>query len=435
MNSQRTIGKEATISGISLHLGSESCLTFKPAPPDSGVVFVRTDLPGSPRISANIANAIGGVVRRTSVGSQQVIMHTIEHVMAALAGLRIDNVIIEANAPEPPAVDGSALPFVEVLKDADIVDQGVPRQELKLNETFSVSDRDRELIIIPNIGAASRAARSKVTYAFKFNSPVLLTQLVSLEINEDSFASEIAPARTFCFQHEVEALKAQGLGKGGSSDNVVVIDDAGIPDHPPRLEDEMARHKILDLIGDLYLLGSIPAGHIMGIRSGHDLNARLIQKIAESHQKNRRMENTATIESLDVNEIKRILPHRYPFLLVDRVIELKEDKMAVGIKNVSINEEFFQGHFPQRPIMPGMLQVEALAQLAGILLSWNRKDDGSIGLFRTVEKVKFRRPVVPGDQLRLEVHVLRKRSKVAKFSGQAFVGAEMATEAEFTIAL
>ena len=428
MNFQRTIGKDAKISGISLHLGSESCLTFKPAPPDSGVVFERTDLPGSPRIKADIASAIGGVVRRTSVGSQEVIMHTIEHVMATLAGLQIDNVIIEANAPEPPAMDGSALPFVEILKDAGIVDQNVPRRELQLTEALSVRSEDKELVIIPD-GSCG------INYAFKLDSPVSLTQLVSLEINEDSFASEIAPARTFCFQHEVEALKAQGLGKGGSSDNVVVIDSDGVPDHPPRLEDEMARHKILDIIGDLYLLGSIPNGRIIGIRSGHDLNARLIRKIAQSHQKNLRISNTATMEPLGANEIKRILPHRYPFLLVDRVIQWEEGKMAVGIKNVTVNEEFFQGHFPQQPIMPGMLQVEALAQLAGILLFRNRKHGDLLGLFRTVEKVKFRRTVVPGDQLRLEVQVLRKRSNIAKFSGRAFVEAEVATEAEFTIAL
>lgn len=428
MNSQRTIGRDAKISGISLHLGMESCLTFKPAAPDSGVVFERTDLPGSPRIKADIASAIGGVARRTSVGSQEVIMHTIEHVMATLAGLQIDNVIIEGNAPEPPAMDGSALPFVEILKDAGIVDQNVPRRELQLTEPLSVRSEDKELVIIPD-------GSCRVNYAFKLDSPVLLTQLVSLEINEDSFASEIAPARTFCFQHEVEALKAQGLGKGGSSDNVVVIDNDGIPDHPPRLEDEMARHKILDLIGDLYLLGSIPNSRIIGIKSGHDLNVRLIRKIAESHQKNLRISNTATMEPLGVNEIERILPHRYPFLLVDRVIQWEEDKMAVGIKNVTANEEFFQGHFPHQPIMPGMLQVEALAQLAGILLFRNRKHDDLLGLFRTVEKVKFRRTVVPGDQLRLEVQVLRKRRNIAKFSGQAFVEAEVATEAEFTIAL
>lgn len=428
MNSQRTIGKEVTISGISLHLGSESRLTFKPATPDSGMVFVRTDLPGAPRISAEISNTIGGVVRRTSVGSQEGIMHTIEHVLAALAGLGIDNVIIESNAPEPPAADGSALPFVEALKKAGIVVQNAPRRELRITETLSVSDGDKELTLIPD-------TICRITYVFRSDSHASLTQLVSLEINEDSFADKIAPARTFCFEHEVEALKAQGLGKGGSSDNVVVIDDDGKPDHPPRLEDEMARHKILDLIGDLYLLGSIPNGHIIGIRSGHDLNVKLIQKIAESHQKNRRIENAATIKPLGVNEIKRILPHRYPFLLVDRVIEWEKDRMAVGIKNVTINEEFFQGHFPQEPIMPGMLQLEALAQLAGVLISRSKKDNNSIGMFRGVEKVKFRRTVIPGDQLRLEVRVLRKRSNIARFGGQVFVDGETAVEAEFTIAL
>lgn len=426
MNSQKTIGKEATIAGIGIHLGVESCLTFKPAPPNSGLIFVRTDLPDSPRISANIASAMNGVVRRTSVGSQEVNIHTIEHVMAALAGLRIDNVTIEINAPEPPVMDGSSLPFVEVLRDAGIVEQDAPRRELQLAETLSVSDGDRELTLIPGDSC-------RVTYTFKSQSPVSITQLVSLEITEDTFVSEVAPARTFCFRYEVDALKAQGLGKGGT-ENVVIIDDHGAPDHPPRLEDEMARHKILDLIGDLYLLGSLPRAHIIALRSGHDLNTKLIQKIAESDRKYRRMNNTPTMKPLGINEIKDILPHRYPFLLVDRVIELEEDKRAVGIKNVTVNEEFFQGHFPQEPIMPGMLQVEALAQLAGILLSQNKEDD-SIGLFRSIEKVKFRRQVIPGDQLRLEVEILRKRRNITRFSGQAFVNAELVVEAEFTVVL
>ncbi len=425
MNSQKTIGKEATIAGIGIHLGVESCLTFKPAPPNSGLIFVRTDLPDSPRISANIASAMNGVARRTSVGSQKVNIHTVEHVMAALAGLRIDNVTIEIDAPEPPVVDGSALPFAEVLRDAGIVEQDAPRRELQLAETISVSDEDRELTLIPG-------DRCRVTYTFKSQSPPI-TQLVSLEITEDTFVSEIAPARTFCFQHEVDALKAQGLGKGGT-ENVVIIDDNGVPDHPHRLDDEMARHKILDLIGDLYLLGSIPRAHIIALRSGHDLNTKLIQKIAESDQKYRRISNAPTIEPMGINEIKSILPHRFPFLLVDRVIELEEDKRAVGIKNVTVNEEFFQGHFPQEPIMPGMLQVEALAQLAGILLSKNKEDD-SIGLFRSIEKVKFRRQVVPGDQLRLEVEILRKRRNITRFSGQAFVNAKLVVEAEFTVVL
>ena len=424
MNSQRTIGKEMTISGISLHLGSESCLTFKPAPPDSGVIFARADLPGSPQIRAGNDNTVGGMVRRTTVGSAEIMIHTVEHVLAALAGLGIDNVTIETNAPEPPAADGSALPFVEVLKDAGIVEQNAPRRELKLTETLSVKDADRELVIIPD-------ENCKITYAFRLDGPVPLSQLVSLEFNEDSFVNEIAPARTFCFRREVAALKAQGLGKGGNDSNVVIINDDGTPDHPPRLEDEMARHKILDIIGDLYLLGIIPRGHIIAVKSGHDLNTQLVRKIAESHLKN----NTPTIEPLDVTEIKRILPHRYPFLMLDRVIQWEEGKMAVGIKNVTANEPFFQGHFPQQPIMPGMLQIEAMAQLAGVLLFRNRKDDDdSLGFFRGVDKVKFRRPVTPGDQLRLEVQILKKRGRMATFSGKALVNGEVACEGEFSLA-
>lgn len=426
MDSQKTIGKEATISGISLHLGAESRLTFKPAPPDSGIVFIRVDLPDSPRINANIANAKGGYIRRTSLGGQEITIHTIEHVMAALAGLEISNVIIETNAPEPPAVDGSSLPYVSLLKDSGIVDQNVPRRDLLINETISVSDGDKYLMLIPD-------KVCRITYTLKFDNPVLVTQLAFVEINEDSYIKNIAPARTFCFQHEVEALKAKGLGKGGSYENVVVIDNNGKPDHEPRLEGEMARHKMLDLIGDLYLLGNLPKAHIIAVRSGHELNAKLIQKIAELDEKNQKLANIPTFEPLDVNEIKRILPHRYPFLMVDRVIELEEERI-VGIKNVTANEEYFQGHFPQQPIMPGVLQVEALAQLAGVLLFHNMKDSGSIGFFRGVENVKFRKPVVPGDQLRLEVQVLKKRGNIARFSGQAFVAGELVVEAEFTIA-
>ncbi|MFC1713863.1 UDP-3-O-acyl-N-acetylglucosamine deacetylase [Candidatus Poribacteria bacterium] len=427
MNLQRTIGKEATISGISLHLGVESHLTFKPTPPDSGLVFIRTDIAGSPKVRADTAKAIGGMVRRTTVGSGEAMIHTVEHVMAALAGFQISNIIIECNAPEPPAADGSALPFVEVLRDAGIVEQDAPRQELELTEVLSVGYEDKELVITP-------AENFKITYAFVLDGPVSSTQLVSLDFSEESFINEIAPARTFCFQHEVEALKAQGLGKGGNSSNVVIIQDDGTPDHPPRLEDEMARHKILDLIGDLYLLGSIPKGHIIGIKSGHDMNTQLVQKISESHLKGDGMNKSTITLPLDVNAIKSIIPHRFPFLMLDRIIELERGEMAVAIKNVSLNEPFFQGHFPEQPIMPGVLQVEALAQLGGLLLYLDEDDDGSLGVFRAVEKAKFRRPVEPGDQLRLTVQMLKKRSHIATFSGQAVVDGEIACEAEFTLA-
>ncbi len=427
MNFQKTIENEITISGISLHLGLESRLTFKPAPPNTGVVFVRTDIANSPIIKASPDSIVEGVIRQTSIGNQEAMMHTIEHVMAALAGLQIDNIIVESNSPEPPAMDGSSLPFISTLQKAGIVNQNVPRAEIKISEIISVNDSDKKLMIVPD-------EKCRITYTFNVDNPIRLTQSVSIDIDENSFINEIAPARTFCFQREIETLKAKGFGKGGNKENVVVINDDGTPDRPPRLDNEMARHKILDLLGDLYLLGCIPKAHIIGIKSGHELNTKLVRKIAESHQRNIRMERTETNEILGVNEIKNILPHRYPFLLVDRVIKLEEDKMAVGIKNVTVNEGFFQGHFPDLPIMPGVLQVEALAQVAGILLFRNKKESNSLGYFRSIENVKFRRPVVPGDQLRLEVQMIKRKGNLAKFSGQVFVDNQVITEAEFTIA-
>ena len=427
MNFQRTIAKEITVSGISLHLGLDSNLKFKPAEPNTGVVFIRIDLPDSPQIKATVNNATTGFVRQTSIGNQDAKMHTIEHVMSALAGLGIDNIIIESNCQEPPAMDGSAIPFVESLQNAGIIEQDVEKKEVAIEDAISIIDGDKELVITPS-------DKCRITYVFKQDDPINVMQMVSFEFGEESFIKEIAPARTFCFRSEVELLKSKGLGKGGSNENVVVVNDDGKSDQPSRLDNEMARHKILDLIGDLYLLGGIPKANIVAIKSGHEINAKLVRKLIEQNQKSRRLRNTPTIQPLDINEIKNILPHRFPFLMVDRVIELEEDKMAVGIKNVSVNEGFFQGHFPQQPIMPGVLQIEAMAQVAGILLFHSRKDNKSLGFFRAIENVKFRRPVVPGDQLRLEVQLDKKKGGLARFIGQIYVNAQLVTEAEFTIA-
>lgn len=424
---QRTIAKETTLSGISLHLGLNSSLTFKPAEPNTGVVFIRTDLPNFPQIRAEVNNIKTGLVRQTSICSQDAEMHTVEHLLSALAGLGIDNIIIESNSQEPPALDGSALPFVRALQSAGIVEQNAEKKEILIEDTISIVDKEKEIILTPS-------DRCRITYVFKQDEPISVMQMASIEFNEETFIKDVAPARTFCFRSEIELLKSKGLGKGGSNENVVVIGDDGNPDQPERVENEMAKHKMLDLIGDLYLLGGIPKANIIAIRSGHELNTKLVKKILEQNQKIRRMRNVPTIQPLEVSDIKEILPHRFPFLMVDRIIELEEDKMAVGIKNVTVNEEFFQGHFPQQPIMPGVLHIEALAQVAGVLLFHSKKDNKSLGFFRAIENVKFRKPVVPGDQLRLEVQLDKKKGGLARFIGQVYVNAQLVTEAEFTIA-
>ncbi len=427
MNPQKTIAKEVTISGISLHLGLESSLTFKPAEVNTGIVFIRKDLPETPKIKATIENSVSGLMRQTSIGSSDQAMHTIEHLMSAFACLNIDNIIVEANASEPPAMDGSSLPFVTLLESAGIIEQDAEKKEIQLTDAISVSDQDKEIVLTP-------AKECKITYIFKSDSPQNILQMATVDLSKESLIEKVMPARTFCFRNEIELLKSKGLGKGGSKDNVVIINDDGNPDQTPRFDNEMARHKMLDLIGDLYLLGGLPKAHIVAIKSGHELNAKLVQKIYEQHQKNVRIKNVSSEKPLYSNDIKKILPHRYPFLLIDRVIELEADQKAVAIKNVTVNEEFFQGHFPQEPIMPGVLQVEALAQLAGVLLFYGDEGEGSIGFYRAIENAKFRRQVVPGDQLRLEVYLDRKKGRLARFIGQIYVDAQVATEAEFSIA-
>ncbi len=252
MNFQRTLAKEITVSGISLHLGLNSNLKFKPAKPNTGVVFIRIDLPDSPQIKATIDNATTGFVRQTSIGKQDAKMHTIEHVMAALAGLGIDNIIIESNCEEPPAMDGSALPFVQALQSAGIIEQDIEKKEIPIEDAISIIDKDKELVITPS-------DKCRITYIFKQDEPVQAMQMVSFEFGEESFIKEIAPARTFCFKSEVELLRSKGLGKGGSNENVVVVNDDGKPDQPSRFENEMARHKILDLIGDRKITKSASA--------------------------------------------------------------------------------------------------------------------------------------------------------------------------------
>ncbi len=418
---QQTIQNEATISGIGLMLGEPVVLTLKPAPPDHGIVFHRVDLPGEPSIAVCPANYEAMIARCTSLRSGNAKVSSVEHLLSALAGMGIDNVRIDIDAPEPPALDGSALPYVQLLKGAGIVPQNAPRSYIELTEPFAVYEKNKQLVLLPS---------DFFQVSFVYDYPRIPPQVATFTIEPETYAKEIAPARTFCFADEVEAIRKQELGKGANYDNVVVVEADGRTSDSLRFENEFVRHKIVDLIGDLYLGAQLPKAHVIAMRSGHDLHARLVLSLAEKGLARRQL--TKPVEAA---EIYRILPHRYPMCMLDRIIEVEEGKRAVGIKNLTYNEQFFQGHFPQQPVMPGVLQMEALAQLAAWLLLKQHALEGQLGYFAAIKEAKFRRPVLPGDQLRLEVQILRQRSAWAWVGGKAYVGNEIAAEGELTITL
>jgi len=417
---QQTIKEPVVFSGVGLMSGVQSTLTFQPAPVDQGIVFVRVDLLQKPQVKASIANHVSDIPHCTGVRDGDAVVHTIEHLLSACCGLHIDNLTIEINAEEAPAADGSALPFVQLLNQAGIVKQNAQRKYCQIPEAISVSEGDKQLIALPD---------EQFRINFVYDYPGLLTQTCTFTIDETTYTEEIAAARTFCFEHEVESLRALGIGKGANDENVVIIGKDGAMDGELRYQDEMVRHKMLDLIGDLYLSGCIPRANITAIRSGHALNAKLVSAICEKVTEQTCMPPMPPIEA---TEIYKVLEHRYPFQLVDRVIELEEGKRCVGIKNLTINELFFQGHFPNMPVMPAVLQLEAMAQLGGYLLKRQPTLRHKLGVFAGVDKAKFRKPARPGDQLRMEVEVLKSRDKIAKVKGIATVDGERTAEAELT---
>lgn len=441
MDCQKTIGKEVSCTGVGLHTGNKTTVTFKPAPVNSGVRFVRTDLPGKPEIAANILAAVDAP-RRTTLRSREVEVHTVEHILAALAGLGLDNLSIEVNANEVPEIDGSSLPFAQMLANSGIVQQEEAKRYGQIAEPIYISEDGTYVAAFP-------ANEFRISFTIDYDHPYLRTQFASFSITPDIFEKEIAGARTFCLEREAKALQAQGLGKGASFQNTVVIGDKGVVKGKLRFENEFVRHKILDLMGDLFLLGFPLKAQIVATRSGHSLNIKLVQKVKEAIKDSQRVRSTLfpsqpssgkqTLETeeqlLDIEAIQKILPHRYPFLLVDKIIEMEEDKRIVGIKNVTINEPFFSGHFPGRPIMPGVLIIEALAQTAGVLMLKKAENRGKLAYLAAIDKVKLRRPVVPGDQLRLEIKVSKLRSKTGKIESRALVRGKVVTEAELIFSL
>jgi len=427
---QKTIQHDVSVHGKGLHLGKEAKVVFKPAKENSGICFIRVDLPGKPVIKAEYKNILqqDALSRCTSLKNGEAVVHTVEHIMAVLYGLSIDNLIIEINAEELPGLDGSGQEYQNILKKAIVVEQGAEREFIDIKEPICLEEKDSSLFAIP-------ASELKVSYILDYQHPILHAHFFSREITQEIFEKEIAPSRTFCLESEAQALQAQGLGKGADYTNTLIFTDTGVKENTLRFPDEFARHKVLDFIGDLYLLGKPVRGHIFGTKSGHRLNRRLLQKIVEQNEKQEKgfipkAHEYADKTVIDINGIRNILPHRYPFLFVDRVIDLQPGKRAVAVKNVTANEYFFQGHFPDKPVMPGVLMVEAMAQVGGIAVLTDPENKDKLALFMAIDNVKFRKVVEPGDQLIFEVDVLKCRSRIAQVKGVAKVDDKVVVEAD-----
>lgn len=457
---QQTIRQAASGSGIGLHTGCQATITFKPAEVGTGVRFVRIDLKDSPEVPADIDHVVG-LERGTTLQKGEARVHTVEHVLAAVAGLQIDNLIIELDNIEPPVFDGSARPFVDILLQGGIVSQSQPKNFFEIDTHVSYSEKDRgvDIVVVPS-------DQFRITYMVDYKNPALGTQYTSLVSLEEEFVEEFAPARTFCFLSEVESLKERGIIKGGGLDSAIVIcdreldeaeltrlkgvfaltgnvflGDTGIlNDRPLRFYNEPVRHKAVDLIGDLFLIGAPIKGHILAARSGHAANVALAKKLRSIFQKKqikRKFAGKAIGDYvLDINAIQKIMPHRYPFLLIDRILDIVPNESVTALKNVTINEPFFQGHFPGHPIMPGVLIVEAMAQAGGfLLLNTVENADTKVAYFMGIDGVRFRKPVLPGDQLRFELKMVSFRRSTCKMTGLAYVGDQLVCEAEMMAAV
>jgi len=437
---QRTILREVSTFGKSLHSGQEVTIAFKPATEDSGIVFRRIDLIGRPELKPSI-HALGtDLVRNTSLSSGHIKLETVEHVLSAISGMGVDNIIVEMNASEPPILDGSAKLFVNLLQEAEIIEQTKDRVYFSLEEPVSVTKGNRSIIALPYDGLKISCTSA--------DDRGIHTQHLSVDIDPETFAAQLAPARTFTIYEDIEPLLKMGKIQGGSLDSAIVIKgDKILSKEPLRFKDEFVRHKILDIIGDLVLLGRPLKAHIVAVRPGHALNAELTQALAqkmEAKDAGKTVKkpspivhvDVSKVDSLDTRQILNLLPHRYPFVMIDRVEKIISDDELIAIKNVTINENYFQGHYPGRPVMPGVLQIESMAQASGILMLRRVSAENKIALFMSVDKVKFRQVVLPGDRLEINVKLIKSRgTRIGVVEGICKVDGKVVSSAElmFTI--
>jgi len=419
---QHTIAASTTISGRGLFSGAPATLTIRPAEPGQGVRFARTDLPGDPEIPAAVAYVVDRP-RRTALQAGDAVVETVEHCLSALAGLGVDNARIELDAEEAPAVDGSAAPFVEAIRNAGLREQDEQRDPLVLREPIMLREGDATIAAFPNAGACM-----DLLFDLDYNGRGPIgRQIHAFTLDPQSYVDKIAPARTFALLEEAEAMREHGLCAHLTPRDMLVLGEAGPIDNTLRFEDEPVRHKLLDLIGDLSLVGRPVHARIVASRSGHTLNHRMARAMLEQEQ----AEETRQIQkpAMNIREVLRLLPHRYPMVLIDRVLEMEGDRRAVGVKNVSFNEPFFEGHFPGSPMMPGVLIVEAMGQLAGLMLSQKLERAGKIAVLTSLDRVKLRRSVTPGDQLVIEANAVRASSRFGDVEARAFVSGRLVAEA------
>jgi UDP-3-O-[3-hydroxymyristoyl] N-acetylglucosamine deacetylase / 3-hydroxyacyl-[acyl-carrier-protein] dehydratase len=428
---QKTISREVSLSGAGLFSGEPVTLTFGPAEPETGITFIREQDGKTAVIPARIENVLR-LPRRTCLKNGTLRVETIEHCMAALSGMGIDNATVRVSGGtigELPGGDGSSQLFVDALVEAGTVAQSVALEPMIIREAVTVSDGERSIAALPG-----PTDRLELVYEFDGAAPVG-RQIFSFHVGADDFVTQLAPARTFTWEAEAREAQARGIGKHLTPKDVLVIAADGPIDNAFRFPNECARHKALDVLGDLYLLGRPLRGRIVAYKSGHTLNHLLARRLLERHERTARQNLVQRDAVLDIRRIQRILPHRYPMLLVDRVLEIQGDQKAIGIKNVTFNDIFFQGHYPGTPIMPGVLIVEALAQLGGILLSQKLEHTGKLAVLLSMDKVKMRQPVTPGDQLLLEAVTVRVKSRTGHVRCKAFVGDKLAAEADIKFML